>query len=507
MKKIILLLLMAVAVQSNFAQVGELKEVKKSSTTKWLAGQFFDRFQINGQDYIFKRNYRGNDNQFGIFDGGTLYKIDKNGTQTIVRTYDLKNKISCYTSSAYSYNLIYGFKIDYFNNSYYLFYFTTKAELIGLDLVSGKSTPIADLKFSSQEIFYSRFAISDDRKKMGITWVTGMKKNIAVYDAAFKEVLRYDRFQIPGTSTQLFINEMKIFSDGTAAITMGGGADGFNNTLSGCIASKTENKVFESFKDERKKYSLHYHTLAEFNGKKYIVGTCNDKETKETYLITTELNSNSLDNIKYYFQKINISMDYPYEKTKDKSLLVKYKTLVIDNKLVFVTYKGEKLGFSADMYDHNMQFFVLDEKMKLIRQDELFYTAVDTRNKMKDEFPQEICEKLANGNLAIVYNDCKNHLENTQSADFADFSFISDRKKSARESAIYAAYYNPTNGEIKKQLLLESDGKSNLINRFFPKASYFADNKITFDVIQGEFKKGAGEDNMDWKTYEFIFNK
>ena len=28
-----------------------------------------------------------------------------------------------------------------------------------------------------------------------------------------------------------------------------------------------------------------------------------------------------------------------------------------------------------------------------------------------------------------------------------------------------------------------------------------------FDVIQGEFKKGAGEDNMDWKTYEFIFNK
>jgi hypothetical protein len=455
--------------------VGELTEIKKTSNQAWQSGQYFDRFTVKDVDYLFKRNYRGGDNQFGVFDGGTLYKIAKDGSQTVVRNYDLKGKISCYTSSAQSTSMIYGFKLDYFNNSYYLFYFTPKAELMGLDIVSGKSTLITDLKFNSQEILNSKFSISSDKSKLAIGWVTYNKKNLAVFDANLKQVLRYDRFQIPGASLVTYIGDIYIYKDGSALMLMGGGTNALDggDVISGCYATKAKNEVFESFKEERKEYKINYHTIAEFNDKIFIMTGCTNKTTKKPYITLVEVLPTNLQNLRYSFQKVDISLDYPFLKVKENPQFVSYKTIATKDVLIYVTYKGQKEGFgqTANMYDYNLQFFVFDKNMKLLRSDELFYTAVDTRNKMKQEFPQELLFKLENGDLAIVYNDAVNHLENKQITDFADFSYISDRKKFNRESACYAATYNPTDGTIKKQLLLVSDNKSNLLNRFYPKAS------------------------------------
>jgi len=414
--------------------------------------------------------------------------------------YDLKNKIACYTSSAMSISMIYGFQMGYFSNSFYLFYFTPKAELMGLDVISGKSTLMTDLKFNFQELLYSKLSISDDNTRLAIGWITYNKKNIAAFDANLKQIVRYDRFQIPGASNVSYIEDIKSFSDGSALMLMGGG-----DVISGCYATKTANKVFESFREERKQYKIHYPTLVDFNGKKYIITGCNDKTAKTPWIAVAEINLNQLEDLKYSIQKSSSSLEYPFKKTKDISQFITFKTIQTKDLFIYATYKGASNGFSADMYDYNMQFHVFDKNMKLIRNDELFYTAVDTRNRMKQEFPQELLFKLENGDLAIVYNDALNHLENKQITDFADFSYISDRKKNNRESASYAATYNPTDGTIKKQLLLVSDNKSNLLNRFYPKASVTSGNTLTFDVIQGEFKKGAGEDNMFWKTYQFSF--
>jgi hypothetical protein len=231
-------------------------------------------------------------------------------------------------------------------------------------------------------------------------------------------------------------------------------------------------------------------------GKNYILGTAKHKKDKTANYFFAEVKHQSVIFDYKVIELTNVPLSYIYEKS-GKELV----TLMIDGiyevgvkQILILTKMPPYLGGeSINTYDY--VFVELDPSLSAKNIKTLYFKANGEFSAMS----------FFNNKFLFVFNDAKNHSENVPSTDFADFSYVSDRKNGKRESAIYAASYDATTGEIKKQVLLESDDKSNLINRFSTGCSDFKDNTIVFDVIQGEFKKGAGVDNMEWKTYEFTF--
>lgn len=478
MKNLIFILLSFITIQSSIAQngsVGELKEIKKSTTTNWRNHQQFQRFSLNGETYVYKSFTKAND---GVVEKGDFYKIDADGKETFIRNFTSKKNL-------------YTFFIAPINNKIYLIYLDWSARFVAFDILAGTETVIDELKFNTQEIKDYRFAVSGDGSKIGIAWICYLNKFVSVYDNKFTNLYKYEKIKIPGTSDITEFKSFNIMDDGASIGLMG------NNVISGFTATKESVTPFESFIKESKEYQVMDLSFENnLYGKNYILGTAKHKKNKTANYFYAEVNPLSVAFDYKIIELKDVSLSYIYEKSgKELITLMMAGIHEVGGKPIMLLTKFPPYLGDAALNTYDFVFVELDSSLLAKNAKTLYFRAISEYQAMT----------IKNNKFLFVYNDAKNHLDNMPSTDFADFSYISDRKNGKRESAIYAASYDVATGEIKKQVLLESDDKSNLINRFSIDCSDFKDNTIVFDVIQGEFKKGAGADNMEWKTYEFTF--
>lgn len=481
MRKIILLLLMAVAVQSNFAQVGELKEVKKATTTKWKNHEKYYTVTEKGQTYALKEHEKPNEMAKTEID---IYRKSTDGKLTLLRTFKPDKTL-------YNYLIV-----DSFGKSSYIFYIDWSAKLFAYDIVTGNVKLLDDFKFNTQQYSSCRFNISDNRNTLLFTCVANNKVSTACFNDNLSTLYKYENIKLPGFLYSIGMDPefIKLEDDGNAIVVF------YQGTIGGFIADKNKVEAFESFIDYKKNYIPKDFIILKNNNKNYLVGTVKDRKSKKLVFVkSSEIGFGKLQSLTYKMTPLPDSIQAVYFDPKSKegiSLPISPSYNKIENGFLLFAkkmyYNGIKFSyFDACFIKLNMDMDITDIAVLYYRQEE----------------GDEVMFDIDSNKIGMIYNDAKNHSANTPISDYADFTYISDRKKGARESAIYAAVYDIKSNTVKKQLLLESDDKSNLINRFYRNNATLGDNKITFDVIQGEFKKGAGEDNMDWKTYEFIFNK
>ena len=382
--------------------------------------------------------------------------------------------------------------IDSFNKSHYMFFLDKTSTLTAIDLISGKQKVIDN--FSTKSATYSNilFSISEDKKKLSVMWASYPKNCIATYNQDFSKMYKYENDKSPYVSGSSSYADFNVNNEGKSVLLIK------DDIISGYIATKESINLFSLFKAEKKEYQVQDLGLVFKDNKCYIVGTTFHFKEKKVYLISGELKNSSTISVDFNFQKIhNLALTFPIDKKADPARIKLYVSYVIEDKTILVFYKSASM-YGGDYVPYNLIFVTLDNSNKIINTNELYLM-------QKNGSIQT--HVLSNGKIAIVYNDAKNHIENNEIKDYADFEFISSRKDSKRESAMYVATFDYKTNEIKKQMLLESDDKSNLINRFYHGTSNFENDRFSFSVIQGKFVKGAGTDDLNWTPYTFKFKE